>query len=597
MKRLWHYVRDNANSETLYRCIFVDTETDNVVLGKGKSGHKLRFGWACYTGRNETGKWTKPQWKRFTDFTDFWLWAVSFTRPKSKTWIWCLNAAFDYPVLHAFTHLPDIGWKIESAILDSPPTIVRYSLGKHSLVLCDTLNIWLMSAYELGEKCGLPKLDMPEKFGDQEVDDAYCIRDVEIIRKSVCDWSDFLRDNDLGGFAPTIAAQSMRTFRHRYLADRILIENNDLSLGLARNCYHGGRVEAGYIGELKQPVHSLDVNSMYPYVMSYAEMPLRLVGCSRYVQPYQLAQLLQRYCLCAHVRVNTKEPFAAIVREGKLTFPIGRFDAYLCTPEIRYAQEAGCIEEVYLCATYEKGEPFRRFALDLYGHKERAAREGRKFEADHWKKLLNSFYGKWGQSGRKWVQTGVCDVNDFWCRPTIDAQTLKKSLVRHFGGITFERADDGESSESHPAIAAHITAEARMVLWALIRQLAPQDYFYCDTDGLLVSDNGLETLRDSIDQHALGKIKHVKTYEKVRIYGCKDYVLDGEERIKGVSKKADRLDNGSYRQLRWASLRGLLREASLDMPLTTVVDKTLRRTYTKGTVLPSGFVVPLHLEE
>jgi hypothetical protein len=597
MIRRWHYLKRNENSETLQRCIFVDAETDDVELDKGYTGYKLRFGWACTCRRNPKGEWTQPQWKRFTDYQDFWLWAMQNTRSREKTWVWCHNASFDYPVLHAFTHLIDLGWELESAIIDSPPTVVRYRSCTKTIVLCDTLNIWRMSLAELGEKCGLPKLTMPLKWGDTDKDDEYCVRDVDIIRKSVCEWADFLRDNDLGGFAPTIASQAMRTFRHRYLEDRVLIENNPVSLRLARDCYHGGRCEAGYIGTLQQSVHSLDVNSMYPFVMSYAEMPLRIAGISRYVQPHHLAKLLNKYCVCAHVRLETDQSFAAVVRDNKLCFPVGRFDAYLCTPEIKYALEIDAVREIHLCASYEKGVPFKVFATELYEHKERATREGRVWDAYHWKKLLNSFYGKWGQNGRKWDPIGTCDDNLFDARWDINAQTHRIELLRRFGGKVFARLEEQESSESHPAIAAHITSEARMVLFALIRQLTPEDYFYCDTDGLLVSDNGLNCLRNVIDQYRLGAVKHVETFADVTIYGCKDMVLDGKEKIKGISKKADPVDKGKYRQLRWHSLVGLLHTGNINMPLTVPILKSLRRVYTKGTVLPTGFVRPLHLEE
>jgi hypothetical protein len=597
MYRIWHYVKGNENNETLHQCIFVDTETDETRPKPDFTGYVLRFGWACYVRRNLKGEWMKPEWKRFTDYQDFWLWVAQKTHPKKKTWVWCHNGAFDYPTLHAFTHLPDTGWNLEKFIIDSPPLMVRYRSGTKSLVLCDTLNIWRMSLAELGKKCGLEKLEMPDKWGAREQDDAYCIRDVDIIRKSVCEWADFLRDNDLGGFSPTIASQAMRTFRHRYLKDRILIENNPVSLTLARNCYHGGRCEAGYIGKLTQPVHSVDMNSMYPYIMSYAEMPLRIAGVTSKFQPHHLAKMLKEYCLCAHVSLDTKEPFAAVVRDNKLCFPTGRFEAYLSSPEIEYALQIDAIREVHLCASYEKGVPFKVFALELYDHKERAARAGLKFEADHWKKLLNSFYGKWGQNGRKWETVALCDRHIFDVRPCINAQTLEKTLRRRFGGQVLVRAEQGESSESHPAIAGHITAHARMVLWTLIRKVSPEDYFYCDTDGLLVSEKGVHALADCMDQFQLGRVKHVETFSEVEIYGCKDLVLDGKEKIKGISKKADCLDKGRYRQLRWHSLAGLLHTGGVDMPLTSNVTKSLRRVYTKGTVLPSGFVVPLHLEE
>lgn len=617
--RRWHYVKPNENSETIQRCIFVDTETDPYELDEIYTGHRLRFGWAAETRRNAQGAWTKPIWTRFTSPEAFWLWCMSYTSRKHKTWMWCHNSSFDYPVLDAFRHLPLTGWKLESAIIDAPPTVVKYSMGREcdkeclpshhtpecqhrrksarTLVLCDTLNIWRMSLKELGQRIGLEKLTRPEAWGNQENDDYYCRRDVEIILRSVTEWADFLRDNDMGGFCPTIAAQAMRSFRHRWLDSRILIDANYLALGVARRSYRGGRCEAHRIGQTKGPIYSLDVNSMYPFVMSYAEMPVRLAGVTRYVQPYNLPSLLNQYCLCAHVRLNTDKPAYGIIHDGKLCFPTGRFDAYLCTPEIEYAVQHGHIEEVHLCASYEKAAAFKRFALDLYTHKEHASRSGKDVEARHWKLLLNSFYGKWGQNGRHWIEIGTCDPSEFGGLPDINAQTKELVHIRHFGGKIYALAKEDESLESHPAIAAHICAHARMVLFAILEQAGPTEYLYCDTDGVLVTASGLDALRDRLDQHKLGCLKQIAICQDVLIYGCKDYVIDGKATLKGVRPDAESLDGKTYRQIKFSGMAGLLRADSLNMPLTSMVSKTLRRTYSKGVVGPDGWVSPLHFRD
>jgi hypothetical protein len=453
-----------------------------------------------------------------------------------------------------------------------------------------------MSLVKLAKKVGLEKLEHNLQWGDTDKDDEYCKRDVEIIMRAVITWTDWLKEKDMGGFVPTVAGQAMRTFRHKYMRDKILIDANELSLKLARKCYHGGRCEAAYIGELHKNVHSLDINSAYPDVMSRCEMPLRLVGISRFVQVYQLRKLLEKYCICGYFRLNTHEPFASVVRDGKLCFPTGTFDAFLTTPEIQYALDLNAIVEVHLCASYEKGIPFRDFALDLYSKKESASRAGNVIEAEHWKLLLNSFYGKWGQAGRRWEKIGLTDRDRFGGETVIDAQTREITNLRYFAGAVFQRSEDAESKESHPAIAAHVCAHVRMILWALIRQVPPKNYYYCDTDGLLVSDDGLAALRDRLNQHKLGYLKHVKTYSNVRINGCKDLVLDGQETLKGIRPNAVKLKNGKFRQLKWSGLRGLLAAGRLDMPLTITIDKTLSRVYTKGTVGFDGYVTPFHLE-
>jgi hypothetical protein len=136
-----------------------------------------------------------------------------------------------------------------------------------------------------------------------------------------------------------------------------------------------------------------------------------------------------------------------------------------------------------------------------------------------------------------------------------------------------------------------------MILWALIRQLPPEHYFYCDTDGLLTTQSGFDKLHHRIDNLSLGALKHVATYHDVWINGCKDLILDGKRKCKGIRDKGNDPNKTVFEQIKWYGLAGLLHEGSINMPLTEVITKTLRRAYDKGVVLPSGFVTPFHAPE
>jgi DNA polymerase elongation subunit (family B) len=454
-----------------------------------------------------------------------------------------------------------------------------------------------MSLQKMGEKIGLEKLPMPKEWTDDASEDAYCRRDVQIMVEMMKNWCDFLRREDMGAFRPTIAGQAMQTYRHKYMDYPILIDANEEALKVARNAYKGGRVEAGYIGHLTQAVHHLDINSMYPSVMAAHDFPTKLVQYTPFVSVRGLARLLQTHCVCAFVSLNTDEPFAPILFKHKLAFPVGKFDAYLSSPELEYALERGFISNIHVAAIYERAPIFKRFVRDLYQKKEQASLRGDTVERDHWKLVLNSFYGKWGQNGRHyWLYTDE-PRPEFPTKFYVNFQSGKKTCFRYFGDYILASTNEAESRHSHPAIAAHVTAHARMVLYALIRELAPEHYFYSDTDAVFTSDTGLKRLRHRIDDTRLGLLKHVASYQDVWIYGAKDYVLDGERTLKGIRDDAEQLNETTFKQIRWFRLAGLARARSLDMPLTTVITKCLGRTYSKGVVLPSGFVRPLHAPE
>lgn len=639
--RCWHLLRENKTCETVQQAIWWDTETVQVRVDADTVKHVLRFGWACHRKINRHGNWSAPQWFRFETVGEFWDWVLKHVRPKTRLYLFDHNTNFDLPVVDTLRELPRRGWRLEDAIIDGPPTVMSYlycsacafglrsdreyckqhhrKVPKRTIRLLDTLNIWRTSLRELGERIGVAKLEMPAPDAGSEAWDAYGKQDVQVIMDATIGWLRWLQENDMGGFAPTLAAQSMRAYRHRYLRQPILIDNNVSALELCRAAYHGGRVECGRIGTFDGEFYMLDVNSMYPWVMRTYPMPTKLRGHLTHCEGIDLRGYLHNHCVVAEVQLNTPEAFAAVVLdkdghavtlarmreaellrqhiEGKLCFPIGRFRACLTTPELHYALDQGWIERVYEMAVYERAIIFREFVDDLYAKRAACIESGDEVGAWHFKKLLNSFYGKWGQNGRKWRTVGVCDPDRLEVEDWIDAQTHRVGKRRYFGGVVQELEVLGESFESHPAIAAHITAQARFELFQIIREAGIENYLYCDTDAVLVTLEGFERLKYRVDRIRLGGLKQVGQYAHVEIYGPKDYVLDDKQTLKGIRPSAVKIGEATYEQERWSSLKGLIRESSIDAPLTRRIVKHLTRSYTKGTVTGSGHVQPFSLDE
>jgi DNA polymerase type B, organellar and viral len=591
-----HFLGVNQRTETIHNCVFYDTETTGIVGEDGDTRHRFEFGWGAYRRRGRDHAWNAPEWRRFDAGEVFWSWVDSKARAKKTLYVWAHNHAFDYSASNAHKSLKALGWRMTAAIVDSPPFVVTYRNGNRKLVLVDTLNIWRMSLKSMGKLNGLAKLEMPASWSGSRDDDVYCRRDVEIVMYAVCQWADFLQEHDMGKFQLTIASQAMQTFRHKYLRDRILIDCDPSSLEIARKAYHGGRVEANFIGQIQGPLYMLDVNSLYPYVMSRNCFPVRLCGVFDRPSFQNVEDILARYCCCARIIAECREPVIPVVKHNKLIFPTGTFEAYVSTPELEYLVRTEQLQAVQTIAVYEQARPFQQFVQDLYEHRLQAIRSGDLVKKEHYKLLLNSFYGKWGQNGIKWKDIGPAETDDIGFWRTVDAQSGLVTKYRRFNGLEQIRTVDPESSNSHPAIAAHITAHARMVLYAIMRQVTVEHYFYCDTDSILVTEQGFKVLRDRISDEIMGHLKLVRQVEKAVIYGCKDYVLDGVVTCKGIRQDADNPQGSTFRQVQWFGFNGQLRSGSLEAPRTTFITKKLRRVYEKGIVDGSGFVFPFHLD-
>jgi len=268
-----HILKGNRNTELPWEAVWYDTETDQEMIGFDKVKHVLRFGWACYRRRLNSGQWSRPLWHRFTSPPELWDWIESLLHGRGRLYLFSHNQGFDLPLSGALTELPSRGWTLKGAVIECPPVIVSWRRDNYTITALDTLNIWRMSLADLGAQVKLPKLRMPVFGQSPKRDDAYCRRDVRVIMRACLGWWDFLKRHDLGSFAPTLASQSLRAFRHRFMTHKVFIDANEDALALARKAYMGGRVECYRIGRVEGPIYRLDINSQYPSVMRDGLMP------------------------------------------------------------------------------------------------------------------------------------------------------------------------------------------------------------------------------------------------------------------------------------------------------------------------------------
>ncbi len=596
-RRVAHYLRGNKTSETPQAACWVDTETHPRRRRDGTIEHHLWFGWACYQRRSPREGWCSPEWLRFERASDFWAWLTYRTRPRTRTYLFAHNWSFDGPVLDCFSLPMTMGWKLTRAIIEAPPTVLTYRYDTRTIQALDTLNWWRVSLAQLGESIGVAKLPMPRTHDPQDMWDAYGRQDVEVIRAACHRWWVFLQEYDLGGFAATVAGQSMRAYRHRFMTERILIDDDPRALTLARGSYYGGRVECFTLGRVKGRVSCLDVNSMYPHVMKAERYPTALVGYTDRATLLDLKRWLRDLCVVADVDIETDEPAYAHVIGERLCYPVGRFRERLTTPDLHAALSAGHIARVHSACVYRSALIFVAFVDYFYAQRIAARGRGDRVTDGLLKVVLNSLYGKFGQRGGKWTEDGPAESPNPRIWDELDADTGDIRHYREYGGLRQWRQPAGESRDSHPAIAAHVTAYARRLLWGLICRAGIEHCHYCDTDSLWIDDAGLSRLHSLIDPTRLGALKLEWQSRDCHLWGCKDYRHDREAKTKGVRKAAHWIDPSTVEQERWSSLRGQLRAGNVSIPTTTRTLKHLSRIYAKGLLGKAGRVSPFTLHE
>ncbi|GAI41675.1 unnamed protein product, partial [marine sediment metagenome] len=252
----------------------------------------------------------------------------------------------------------------------------------------------------------------------------------------------------------------------------------------------------------------------------------------------------------AKVLIDTDEPAYAVRRERTI-FPVGRFWVTLTTPELKYAFEHNHIVKVEQAVFYEQADIFRSYVDRFYKLRQEFRSAGVAEYEELCKKFLNSLYGKFGQKADVWKKIGDCPNEPDRVEICFIKGICRVRQIRYLLGEIFELEGYEECFNSFPAIAAEVSAYARMYLYELMKQAGTENVFYCDTDSLVINEVGLCNLKNLMDENRLGALKLVETSSELLIRGLKDYSTSSKVVIKGISKNATKLSDGVYEQEQW----------------------------------------------
>jgi len=152
-----------------------------------------------------------------------------------------------------------------------------------------------------------------------------------------------------------------------------------------------------------------------------------------------------------------------------------------------------------------------------------------------------------------------------------------------------------EGNNSFVAISAHITEAARFYLWKLLKQAGRENVLYCDTDSIKLSQQYQSNLKNYISQNEFGMLKVEDVFNDFTIYGAKAYITEKGRKLKGVPKQAIQKSECAFQYPSFLGQKTHMQKGVTDCFLVHSTVKKLAYTYDKGTVLPSGKVIPFDL--
>ena len=576
--------------------IFFDTETKQVKENNGDIRQDFILGWTVFYSKSYGRHKEREDWFEFDNISLFWDFVFSHCEPKQRLWIIARNVVFDFTVCKGWKYLKDNGYKLKFFHNNGVSVIVTVTKGNRSIVFLDSMNWFTESLAKTGERIGIPKMKIDFSTCTREYLSEYCRNDVKIELENFKLFIKFLSVNKISRLCYTKASTAMAAYLFRHYHTPIYIHNNYEAIKLERESYKGGRCECFYIGDLSNEIHYvLDINSLYPYCMANNSYPAKYCKLMHKIRVEDLHKVVENYTISAKVLLNTTEPAYAI-KDKRTIFPIGKFVTTLTTPEIKYALEHGHIEQVYDCVIYEKANLFESYVNTMYAIRQDFKSAGVKEYEILCKYLLNSLYGKFGQKAEQWVKIGVCPDEPDREEMLFTDSIPRVRRLRYLLGELFELKGYTEAFNSFPAISAHVTAYGRMYLWKLMNICGYGNYFYCDTDSLIVNEQGYFNLAEYLNETELGKLKLEYTTDCLQIYGLKDYITDTKTVVKGIRKTAIKIADCTYSQERWPTFRGLLKSTDANVYVVGNTVKHLSREYTKGIVTNTGYIKPFTLQ-
>ena len=592
-----HILRREKTLAVPREVIFYDTETKQTELENGSTRQSLKMGWACYYQRAYGRHSAKTRWYFYRDNFSFWQFVCKHLRRKQKLWVISHNLSFDFTIVNGWHYLNQVGFKLKFFHNNGTTCIISVRSRYGSIVFVDSMNWFIGSLESLGRRLGIPKIQVDFDNCTDEQLSMHCKQDVEILLAGYQDFVRFLQGNHVSRVCFTIGSTAMAAYLLNYYDHKIYIHNNREAIDLERASYRGGRTECFYIGELTDGnYYVLDVNSLYPCVMYHSRYPVKYLQSVDEPSLEALSGNLATKAAIARVLIKTDEPAYAVKRDRTI-FPTGLFWTTLCTPELVYALKRGHLLKIDRVVYYDQAPIFRRYVKRFYELRQDFRSAGVESYEYICKKLLNSLYGKFGQKAEVWKKVGECLGQPDRTELAFYSDSNRRGLVRYLLGDIWELVGYEECFNSFPAISSHVTAYGRMYLWEIMKVAGTGNYFYCDTDSLMVNEVGLCNLNKYMDETALGCLKVVETTPTLTIRGLKDYSTARKCVVKGIRKNARVLREGVYEQEVWPTLKGILRAGSSDTYTVKTQTKVLNRKYTKGFVTAQGKVWPLVLAD
>ena len=585
-------IRKNHTLDFPSHVMYIDVETKKRTEGRDEY-HRLKLGWTCYQRYNKGEPLYEAEWRRWFDTESLCRYIDGRVKEGTSLYLFGHNVYFDLQSSDFMYFFPLWGYTCDFVYDEGLTYILVIRKGKKTIRAVSSTNYYDFALDKLAVMLGMDKgkIDF-DTVSEEELSD-YCKNDVLILKTAMEKYYEFIRENEMGKFSLTKASQAMSCYRHRFMEKKLHVHQSEEVVKLERLAYFGGRTECFRLGvQPVQPYVSLDINSMYPFIMRNFKLPTKLVDYQENPLSAEVHTLLKNYSVIAEVMLSTEEPAYAVRGNQKILFPVGEFKTFLCTGGLQYAFDHGHVKEVLRASIYKNDYIFSGYVDHFYEQKASYRADGNLVMESLCKKFLNCLYGKFGE--RRWVEARSIEKDGlrYYRIDCYDQTTGDHWIEYKLFNTYFKKLYQVEGPRSIVSIPAHITEYARLLLWKIIDGIGRENVYYCDTDSIIIRADDLGRVDYPLDDAELGCLGTKETFETLELYGCKHYTMGGVVKIKGVPKTARKLDEYRYGYYEFMGQSSHMEQKLDRVYKLKWTEKDVTPSYDKGIVNFDGTISP-----
>ena len=426
-------------------------------------------------------------------------------------------------------------------VASSPPTIVIFEhvhTGRR-FTLVDIQNFGIKYMYDVYSSLTREEKSCIPSLSDIGIDDNCSLTCAMLIARYIQEYYKVVSNNKLGGMSCTYSSQGMKAFRYRYLDDSILTHINSDARILEENCYLGGRVEERYHGRYDGKCYLLDIQSLYPYMGMVKSFPTKLQDYQVNPPKETIDHWVKTGGVAARLLVSTDSPAWPRKHEGVLSFPVGRFNTFLCGEEFSEAWNTGQVERVYDASYYECKPILKTYSEDMLRIRSAYKGSDNRLAELITKFITNGLWGKFGQIGNLWV-------HDYDVTPDMQYGGYRK--ISPSGMLEYQyRIIDWEVSKLVKAkyiqntflpVSVFMNSYSRHYLYRHMLMAGLNNVLYCCVDGMIVTSEGLDRLSHLIARspYEYGKYKISEQGDSCNIQGYGIYSIGNKVSYQGIPK-------------------------------------------------------------